>query len=276
MVLCDYFGPLPRTKGAFQYIFVVIDGFTKYVKFYPLRKATTAKTLQKFLGQYCNELGKPKVILSDHGTQFTSPMWSETLAEEGIQSVKCSIRDPKGNLAERVMARLGQAFRLYCSHKHTLWIEWLGLVERWINHTVHDSTGFTPVELQTGKAPVYEVPRLLGLNQDSKVDMDWQIRMAQQRMRKAGLARGKQQKKVKVEVFAPGEKVLLRVPGISNADRHEMGKLFELYQGPFIVRARVHENTYHLETNDGRFKGQHNVRSLRKYYDKEEGGMSDA
>lgn len=270
LVLCDFFGPLPRTRGSFQYILVIIDGFTKHVKLYPLCRATTGATLKKFLGDYCKEQGKPQTILSDNGSQFTSPAWSESLEKEGIKSIRCSIRDPKGNLCERVMARLGQAFRVYCSHKHTLWIEWMALVERWINHTTHSSTGCTPVELQTGKAPTYEIPRLLGINQDRSIDMEWQIRMSQQRMRKAGVERGKQQRKVRVEVFEPGEKVLLRVPGVSNSEKREMGKLFELYQGPFLIRERIRENTYLLETLDGRFKGQHNVRALRRYYYEED------
>lgn len=266
LVLCDYYGPLPKSKGGFQYVFVLIDGFTKYVKLYPLRRATTKMSLKKFLVDYCGELGKPKKILSDNGTQFVSPIWANTLDEAGIKAIRCSIRNPQGNLAERIMSRLGQAFRTYCSRRHTAWIDWLCLVEKWINHAVHSSTGCTPIELQLGAQPQFSVPKLLGIRQDEAVNMDWQVRLARERMEKASIQRGKQQKRLCIDVFEPGDEVLLRVPGVSNAEKKEIGKMFDLFHGPFIVSRRIHENTYELNTVQGQCKGKFNLRSLRRYH----------
>lgn len=266
IVLCDYFGPLPRARGGVQYIFVLIDGFTKYVKLYPLCRATTRMSLRKFLEDYCVKLGKPKKILSDNGSQFVSPLWASTLEAEGIRAIRCSIRNPQGNLAERIMSRLGQAFRTYCSQRHTTWIDWVKPIETWINHAVHDSTGCTPIELQLGTQPQFLVPKILGLKQDGAVDMEWQVRLAQDKMRKASVQRGKQQKRLYVDVFHTGDKVLLRIPGVSNAAKKEMGKMFDLYHGPYVIRRRIHENTYELSTVRGKVKGKYNLRSLRRYH----------
>ena len=37
----DYYGPLPVSTGGVKYIFVMVDNFTKFVKLYTLRRATT-------------------------------------------------------------------------------------------------------------------------------------------------------------------------------------------------------------------------------------------
>lgn len=41
LVCVDFYGPLPRSIGGVQYIFVVLDTFTKYVKLYPVKKDNT-------------------------------------------------------------------------------------------------------------------------------------------------------------------------------------------------------------------------------------------
>jgi hypothetical protein len=35
------FGPLPQSRGGVQHILVTYDVFTKFVRLYPLKKATT-------------------------------------------------------------------------------------------------------------------------------------------------------------------------------------------------------------------------------------------
>ena len=41
LVSGDYYRPLPTSTGGIKYIFVMIDNFTKFVKLYTLRRATT-------------------------------------------------------------------------------------------------------------------------------------------------------------------------------------------------------------------------------------------
>lgn len=38
LVCVDFFGPLPRSQGGVEYLFVVLDVFSKYVKLYPIKK----------------------------------------------------------------------------------------------------------------------------------------------------------------------------------------------------------------------------------------------
>jgi transposase InsO family protein len=79
----DFYGPLPTGRGSFRYILVCLEVFTKYVALYPLKAATTRSSLKKITTHYINKVVKPETILSDHGSQFTSPLWKETLQNLG-------------------------------------------------------------------------------------------------------------------------------------------------------------------------------------------------
>jgi hypothetical protein len=55
-----YFGPLPMGRGGVRHILVVLDVFSKFVKLYPLRAATTRACLNKITGHYVTHVKKPK------------------------------------------------------------------------------------------------------------------------------------------------------------------------------------------------------------------------
>ena len=47
LVTMDFYGPLPCGRGGVEYLFVVLDAFSKLVRIYAIRKATTAAALKK-------------------------------------------------------------------------------------------------------------------------------------------------------------------------------------------------------------------------------------
>jgi hypothetical protein len=67
----DLYGPLPVLRGGMRFIFVCLDVFSKHVRLYPRRTATTKACLRKITQSYIGEVRHPRCILSDHGTQFT-------------------------------------------------------------------------------------------------------------------------------------------------------------------------------------------------------------
>lgn len=74
LVAVHLFDPLPVSRAGVMYVFVVLDSFSKYVKLYPLKRATTNSSLQGICKNYLQDVGKPEGILSDHGTQFTAAL----------------------------------------------------------------------------------------------------------------------------------------------------------------------------------------------------------
>ena len=121
LVSVDFYGPLPTTVAGVQYIFVLQDVFPKFVTLYAIKWANTKTCLEKLQNRYFAEVGKPEKILSDNGTQFTSPIWRDTLESLGICVLHSSMRHPQSNPVERTMRELGRLFRTFCSHKHTGW-----------------------------------------------------------------------------------------------------------------------------------------------------------
>lgn len=125
-------------------IFVVLYCFTRFVRFYPVKRATAVIVTNR-IDSYVKAHGRPKIIVSDHGVQFISKIWQTRLSDLGIDVSMTSVYHPQSNPAERVMRELGRFFRTYCSDRHTNWVEFVPYIE--LNHTVHESTAFTPQEL---------------------------------------------------------------------------------------------------------------------------------
>ena len=135
LVSADYFGPLPVSSAGVRYLFVIVDNFTKYVRLFTLRRATTAATLRR-IHQYCKELGCPRIIITDNGTQFTSRKWLDGLNELNIQPRFTAIRNPCANLAERINRQLGNLFRIFVCDQHTKWSRYVPIIESCINKTL--------------------------------------------------------------------------------------------------------------------------------------------
>ncbi|KAJ8880701.1 hypothetical protein PR048_017171 [Dryococelus australis] len=148
VVSVDIFGPLPKSKAGTKYIFVVMDVFTKYIKHYALSKATAQVLLTKMVS-FVEEAGKPKTVLSDKGTQFTSYFWQQGMEDMGIVATTAAVRHPQGNPVERRMKTIGSTFRAYCNKAQQGSRDYLSLIGIVMNHTLYVSTSVTSHEALT-------------------------------------------------------------------------------------------------------------------------------
>jgi len=112
----DIYGSSPTSRGNVRYIFVHYDVFSKYVKLYPLRSATTKACLNNLLNHYFVNVIKPKIILSENGSQFRSPVWLKKLKGYDVTTRFSPIRHPESNTSEKVMKEI--FFRIYCHDNH--------------------------------------------------------------------------------------------------------------------------------------------------------------
>jgi transposase InsO family protein len=106
----DLYGPLPTGRGRVKYLLVCLEFFSKHVTLYTLKAATTRSCLRKLEDHYFQKVIQPKVVFSDHGSQFASPAWQKALAELGIQCKYSPIRHPVSNPTERIMRELRKYF----------------------------------------------------------------------------------------------------------------------------------------------------------------------
>ena len=151
LVTVDFYGALPRSIGGVEYIFVVMDAHSKYVKLYPIKRATTRIALKKIFDHYILEMRRPASILSDNGTQFTSHAWKSRLQSENIQAIFSLIHHPQSNLTERIMRELGRLFKTLCSDAHTKWAQYISHIESLLNVTTHTSMGHMNCILEAGR-----------------------------------------------------------------------------------------------------------------------------
>jgi len=114
----DVYGSLPTSRGGVRYILVCHDVFSRFIKLYPLRAATTKACLNKLINKYFGDVIKPKCILSDNATQFRSPSWSRQLRQHGVDVRFAPIRHPESNPSERCMRELSKFCRIYCNENH--------------------------------------------------------------------------------------------------------------------------------------------------------------
>ena len=82
----------------------------------------------------------------DHGTQFKSNKLLKKLDELEIKYTFTSIRHPCANIVERTNKELGRLFRALIKVKHTEWFNKVPIIQRILNETHHETTGFTPIE----------------------------------------------------------------------------------------------------------------------------------
>ncbi|KAG5879083.1 hypothetical protein JTB14_006351 [Gonioctena quinquepunctata] len=121
LVCLDMIGPLPQGRGGVIQISVIVDAFSKFVKLYALRRATSKAILNEISKDYIPNVQKPECILSDNATQFTSELWKITLGELGIRIKHISVYFPAGNITERYNEEIGRLLWSYCNEKHTKW-----------------------------------------------------------------------------------------------------------------------------------------------------------
>jgi hypothetical protein len=67
----DQVGPLKKAKGGFEYIFVAIDKFTKWVEYKPLIKYSAAKAVE-FIQDIMHRFRIPNRIIIHLGSPFTA------------------------------------------------------------------------------------------------------------------------------------------------------------------------------------------------------------
>jgi hypothetical protein len=145
----DLYGPLPTGRGV-KYILVCLEVFSKYVKLYPLKTVTMRSCLNRLTNHYFVEIIKPKVMLSDNGTHFQSPLWKGTMQGLDVEVRYSAIRHPQSNPSERYMREIAKFCRIYCHLNHRKWAELTPHIEHWLNNTVTSTTSYTPVEILFG------------------------------------------------------------------------------------------------------------------------------
>ncbi|GFQ90156.1 putative tick transposon [Trichonephila clavata] len=154
--------PIPKKPGDFisidivgpvrpnNYDLTVLDHFSKHAILFPISNIQ-APTIARKIIQYITTFGRPGMILSDLGTQFTANIFKQITSMTGIARHHTTSRNPKAK---------GQSGRINTSLKTTI----LSLTDHKVdfdpavavhksfyNGTKHSSNGFTPDIVHFGR-----------------------------------------------------------------------------------------------------------------------------
>ncbi|XP_066396003.1 uncharacterized protein [Miscanthus floridulus] len=102
--------PLKHALGGFEYIYVDIDKFTKWIEYKPLVKFNATKAVE-FMQDIMYQFGMPNRIIKDPGSAFTAIEFRSWAQDCGISIDYASVAHPQANnQAERanglLLARL--------------------------------------------------------------------------------------------------------------------------------------------------------------------------
>lgn len=147
----DHFGPLPAVTSKRKYILAVINAFTKFVRLYPVN-STSTKEVNASLDKYFSYYSRPRRIISDRGSCFTSNEFQEFLLKRNVAHVRVATAAPWANgQAERTMRQIKSMLgKLTEPTQHSNWTAVLGHAEFAINNARHATTGASPAEMLFG------------------------------------------------------------------------------------------------------------------------------
>ncbi|KAF0689208.1 protein NYNRIN-like [Aphis craccivora] len=266
MVSLDLMGPLPRGQLGVKYILALVDIFSKHIKIYAIRRATTNIILNKIKNEYIPECGHIESILTDNGTQFQNKRWQQELTKLGIKHQYTTTYHPESNPVERYSREIGRILRTYCHKKHTTWSKYLQKIEFWLNNTINSSTGYTPYEILRGQKQPLNIDKFIEfppqpVNSSHKVI----IELARRKMTKMAEYRNQYKDKGKKFIeYKPNQWILIREHKLSNAEDKEISKFFLLYRGPYRITEVNNNNTVTIVDETG-LESTHNMKNVKPY-----------
>lgn len=254
----------PGSK-AYDAILVVIDRYTKFARYIPMRKTITAPELAEVMINkvFLKGVGVPRMIVSDRRSVFTAKFWSVVCYQLRIRHRKSIAFHPQiDGQTERQNQTLEQYLRSTVNYQQDDWVMWLPMAEFAYNNSRHANTGETPFFLLYGRHPDlrdYPDPE----QRDAEVPAAAERVKALQQMREDLQPRWDEarrthakyyDKKVQPRAYSIGDRVWLSGKNIWTIRLSK--KLDHKFYGPFRIIDAHREQAYKLELK-GTLRGIH-------------------
>lgn len=265
----DHLGPMPSTAKSYQYLFVIIDAFSKFVWIYPVKNTTAAEAVKRIEDQRM-VFGNPVRIVSDRGSAFTSGDFKEYCDREEIQHVLTTTGVPRGNgQVERVNGMLIPILTKMSLENPLHWYRHVARLQQFINATTSRSTGRSPFELLFGvKARYAHEDRLLVVALEKEIiecfegDRNEMRAAAKQCIEKVQEEnrRGFDRKRKEAHQYREKDWVAIKRTQFSTG-----AKVQPKYLGPYEVTKILRNNRYMLQKVDQQSAGPINTTSAADF-----------
>lgn len=143
----DHCGPF-EISGKNRYLFAIIEGFTKFVKFYSTQKTDSAGAIRG-LKDYCRHYSRPRRIVSDRASCFTSEEFALFVRSENIEHELVATGSHQAN---GQIERVFRTFTPMCAKlkDEDAWHTTLKDIEYVMNNSLHRSLGSSPAKVLFG------------------------------------------------------------------------------------------------------------------------------
>lgn len=257
-LLVDCVGPLPKSKSGHEYILSIMCTATRFPEAVPLRSIKAPVIIRELI-KFCTMFGLPRVLQTDQGTNFTSRLFTQTLAQLGIKHVLSSAYHPQSQGAvERFHQTLKTMLRTYCLSSGRDWAEGLPLLMFAIREAEQESLGISPADLVFGhtvRGPLKVLPEQLLAQDDLPVTiLDYVSSFREQLHRACELAREhlmttqarmkkRFDEKSVSRSFHPSDEVLVLLP-------EPCSPLQAKFSGPYQVKEKLSDTDFVISTPD--------------------------
>jgi hypothetical protein len=255
-IAVDFIEGLPKSEG-FSVILVVVDRFTKFAHFIPLKHPYTAQTVAKAVFEQVVRLhGLPCSIVSDRDRVFTSNFWTELFGIVGTKLAMSSAYHPHTDgQTNRVNQCLEMYLRCAVHNSPKQWKSWLSQAEFWYNSSYHSSLGCSPFKALYGHEPNLGTHPMLSTSTNSSVAEAITEIQEQDVVLKEHLARAQNKMKLtadkrrRPQEYQVGEQVLLKLQPYAQSSlvNRPYPKLAYKYYGPYEVLEKIGNAAYKLK-----------------------------
>ena len=147
--------PIVQDGKVYDSVLVVIDRFSKHVRYIPTSKTVDAQGLAQLIySEVTLNTGPPRSIISDRGTVFTSEYWQTICYELNVRRRMSTAFHPQTDgQTERQNQELENYLRVYCTYHQDNWLPLLKIAAYAYNSSFHESTKAQPLHLHTGVTP---------------------------------------------------------------------------------------------------------------------------
>ncbi|CAB0029046.1 unnamed protein product, partial [Trichogramma brassicae] len=203
---------------------------------------------------------------SKNKARFALP-WSFCMKQQNIKIIFSSIRHPNSNIVERYNKEIGRFLRTVSGDDHPSWANWCEAIAEIMNTTVNQTTGFCPLEIQTGQRPerfwTKYVPDFRQQQSHNQI-----CDKARANIEKIGNKRAEMwNKNHKITTLKIGDLVLVKALRVPSSKAQRVAKLLSLYEGPYVVTRIFPEATYELgNPRTQKSRGRYHISNIRPYF----------
>jgi hypothetical protein len=256
----DFVGGLPMSRQNHDYLYVVVDRFSKMCILMPCTKQVTAEqTTQMFFQNVWVHFGLPKSIISDRDSRFVGSFWSSLWALMDTKHKKSTAFHPQTDGQTEVVNRtVVHLLHAYCSKHPKLWDEHLHYIQHAYNRAKHSSTQTSPFEACFGYLPKSPLDFIFG--KDIAINGQYDIdrvekfieqiqsihQVVQEQLEKSQAKYKTRHDKHRVDhSFQVGDEVWIYIS--KERLKGEGKKLKQIRYGPFKIIDKIGNNAFRLD-----------------------------